>query len=110
MNEHRLPMAEERYSALALIRRLLTEQGMMHWRKYAIAFVLMAVAAGCTAFSAYLIGDVINQAYVNRNLPGIIVLGAITVVLFSLKGLATYGHSVMLSRIGNRIVADNQRA
>ena len=70
----------------------------------------MAVAAGCTAFSAYLIGDVINQAYVNRNLPGIVTLGAITVVLFSIKGLATYGHSVMLSRIGNRIVADNQRA
>ena len=110
MNEHSLPMAEERYSALPLIRRLLTEQGLVHWRKYAIAFALMAVAAGCTAFSAYLIGDVINQAYVNRSLTGIIVIGAITVVLFSMKGLATYGHSVMLSRIGNRIVADNQRA
>jgi ATP-binding cassette subfamily B protein len=110
MNEHSLPIAEERYSALPLIRRLLTEQGLVHWRKYAIAFTLMAVAAGCTAFSAYLIGDVINQAYVNRSLTGIIVIGAITVVLFSMKGLATYGHSVMLSRIGNRIVADNQRA
>jgi ATP-binding cassette subfamily B protein len=110
MNEHSMPIAEERYRALALIRRLLTEQGLVHWRKYVIAFVLMAVAAGCTAFSAYLIGDVINQAYVNRNLQGIIILGAITVILFSMKGLATYGHSVMLSRIGNRIVADNQRA
>src|SRR5689334_25337426 len=110
MNERSLPIAEERYKALPLIRRLLTEQGLVHWRKYAIAFILMALAAGCTAFSAYLIGDVINQAYVNRNLPGIIALGAITVVLFSLKGIATYGHSVMLSRIGNRIVADNQRA
>ena len=110
MNERSLLTAEERYSALPLVRRLLTEQGLVHWRKYAIAFTLMAVAAGCTAFSAYLIGDVINQAYVNRSLPGIIVIGAITVVLFSVKGLATYGHSVMLSRIGNRIVADNQRA
>jgi len=110
MNERSLPIAEERYKALPLVRRLVTEQGMVHWRKYAIAFTLMAVAAGCTAFSAYLIGDVINQAYVNRNLPGIILLGAITVVLFTVKGLATYGHSVMLSRIGNRIVADNQRA
>jgi len=110
MNERNLPTAEERYRALPLIRRLLAEQGLVHWRKYAIAFILMAVSAGCTAFSAYLIGDVINQAYVNRNLPGIIFLGAITVVLFSAKGLATYGHSVVLSRIGNRIVADNQRA
>ena len=112
MNEHSLPTADadERYRAFALIRRLLTEQGLVHWRKYAVAFVLMAVAAGCTAFSAYLIGDVINQAYVNRSLRGIITIGVITVVLFAFKGLATYGHSVMLSRIGNRIVADNQRA
>ncbi len=111
MNDHSLPSAaDERYGVFALIRRLLTEQGLLHWRKYIIAFVFMAVAAGCTAFSAYLIGDVINQAYVNRSLRGIITLGAITVVLFSIKGFATYVHSVMLSRIGNRIVADNQRA
>jgi ATP-binding cassette subfamily B protein len=111
MNDHSLPTAaDERYGALPLIRRLLTEQGLVHWRKYIIAFALMAVAAACTAMSAYLIGDVINQAYVNRNLPGIVTLGAVTAVLFAMKGLATYGHSVMLSRIGNRIVADNQRA
>ncbi|HVR56494.1 MAG TPA: hypothetical protein VMT72_06650, partial [Pseudolabrys sp.] len=95
MNEHSLPTADdERYRAFALIRRLLTEQGLVHWRKYAVAFVLMAAAAGCTAFSAYLIGDVINQAYVNRSLRGIITIGVITVVLFAFKGFATYGHSV----------------
>ena len=111
MNEHSLPTAADaRYRATALIRRLLTEQGMVHWRKYVVAFMLMALSAGCTAFSAYLIGDVINQAYVNRNLPGIVTLGFITAALFAVKGIATYGHSVMLSRIGNRIVANNQRA
>ncbi|MGA9423278.1 MAG: ABC transporter ATP-binding protein, partial [Rhodanobacteraceae bacterium] len=80
------------------------------WRTYVVAFTLMGISAGCTAASAYLIGDVINQAYVNRSLNGIIVLGCITIVLFTAKGVATYGHSVLLSRIGNRIVADNQRA
>ena len=62
---------DERYRPMALIRRLLSEQGFVHWRKYAVAFVLMAVSAACTALSAYLIGDVINQAYVNHNLTGI---------------------------------------
>ena len=101
---------DERYRAFVLVRRLLTEQGLAHWPRYAIAFSLMALAAACTALSAYLIGSVINQAYVNRSLAGIITLGFVTVALFATKGLATYGHSVMLSRIGNRIVADNQRA
>jgi ATP-binding cassette subfamily B protein len=109
MNDHTLPSDEERYGTFALIRRLLTEQGFVHWRKYAFAFTLMAISAGCTALSAYLIGDVINQAYVNKNLRGIIILGGITAALFATKGLATYGQSVLLSQIGNRIVADNQR-
>ena len=61
MNDKSLPsVADERYSALALIRRLLTEQGLLHWRKYATALVLMAVAAGCTALPAYLVGDFVN--------------------------------------------------
>jgi ATP-binding cassette subfamily B protein len=112
MNDKRLQEADDdaRYRAMTLIRRLIAEQGLVHWRKYALAFVLMAVAAACTALSAYLIGEVINQAYVNKNLPGIFLLGGITVVLFSMKGVATYGHSVLLSQIGNRIVANNQRA
>ena len=101
---------DPRYSAVALVRRLFLEQGLAHWKKYVIAFILMAIAAGCTAFSAYLIGNVINEAYINRNLPGIITLGALTAVLFTTKGVATYGQSVMMSRIGNRIIANNQRA
>ena len=110
MNEQTLPSAGDTpYGAASLIRRLLAEQGVVHWRRYAIAFALMAISAGCTALSAYLIGNVINEAYVNRSLPGILILGGVTVVLFATKGLATYGHSVMLSKIGNRIVADNQR-
>ncbi len=111
MNDQTLPSADDiRYGTFALIRRLLAEQGLVHWRKYAFAFSLMAISASCTALSAYLIGDVINQAYVNKNLTGIFILGGITAALFAIKGLATYGHSVMLSQIGNRIVADNQRA
>ena len=110
MNEQILRAGDDaRYGTFALIRRLLAEQGFVHWRRYAVAFALMALSAGCTAFSAYLIGDVINQAYVNRSLPGILILSGVTVALFTVKGIATYGHSVLLSRIGNRIVADNQR-
>ncbi len=111
MTEYILPKTDdERYGAYVLVRRLLMEQGLQHWRKYLIAFILMAVAAGATALSAYLIGTVVNEAYVSRNFPGIVILGGVTVALFATKGIATYGFSVILARIGNRIVADNQRA
>ncbi len=111
MNDHILPASgDEKYGAFVMVKRLLTEQGMRHWRKYLIAFTLMGVAAGATAASAYLIGTVINEAYISRNFPGIVLLGGVTVALFASKGLATYGFSLVLSRIGNRIIADNQRA
>jgi ATP-binding cassette subfamily B protein len=40
---------------------------------------------------------------------GIAVLSGITVLIFILKGAATYGHSVILSKISNAILANNQR-
>jgi ATP-binding cassette subfamily B protein len=93
----------------ALIRRLLTEQAFGQWKRYAVAFALMAVGASATALAAYLIGDVINAAYVDKNLPAIVTLALVTAVIFLIKGFASYGHSVLLARIGNRIVALNQR-
>jgi ATP-binding cassette subfamily B protein len=111
MNQQTLPSADDqRYGAYALIRRLLAQQGLVHWRRYAVAFTLMAISAGCTAMSAYLIGNVINKTYVDHDLTSVIILGTITAALFAVKGLATYGQSVLLSQIGNRIVANNQRA
>jgi ATP-binding cassette, subfamily B, bacterial MsbA len=99
----------DRNSAVALIHRLLTEQALGQWKRYITAFVLMAVASGATALSAYLVGNVINAAYVDKNLPGIIVFAVITALLFIVRAIATYGHSVILSRIGNHIIAQNQR-
>ena len=95
--------------APALVRRLLVEQAAGQWQRYALAFGLMLVAAGSTALGAYLIGDVINQAYVHKNLPGIIVLAFVTAAIFTIKGLATYGQALIMARIGNRIIGDNQR-
>ena len=93
----------------ALVRRLLMEQAAGQWRRYALAFALMGIAAASTALGAYLVGDVINQAYVHKNLPGIVVLALVTAVIFMIKGMATYGQAVMLARIGNGIIAENQR-
>jgi ATP-binding cassette subfamily B protein len=109
MTELPRKITDDPYGAAALIRRLVTEQGMAYWRRYATAFTLMAVSAGTTAASAYLLGEVINQTYVDRSVRGIILLSLVIVVLFAVKGAATYGHTVILSKISNAILANNQR-
>src|SRR6267378_6449213 len=102
-------ITDDPYGAAILIRRLMTEQGATYWRRYLLAFVLMGVSAAATAGSAYLLGEVINQAYVDRNVRGIAILSGVTVLIFILKGAATYGHQVILSKISNAILANNQR-
>ncbi len=69
----------------------------------------MGVAAAATAGSAYVLGQVINQAYVDKNVPGIAMLSGVVVLLLTIKGFATYGQSVILSKISNAILANNQR-
>jgi ATP-binding cassette subfamily B protein len=94
---------------LHLIRRLVAEQGAAHWRRYLLVFFLMAIGSGASAGSAYLFGKVINEAYVSRDVDGIMALSGIVICLFTAKGLATYFQAVILSRISNAILASNQR-
>jgi len=94
----------------SLVRRLLVEHALVHWRLYGGAFALMAIAAGCTSLSAYLFGNIINEAYVHRNFTGIVTLAAIVIALFSAKGFASYGQAILMARVSARIVASNQRA
>ena len=109
MTELPKKFTDDPYAAAALIRRLVTEQGLTYWRRYLVAFALMGAAAGATALSAYVLGEVINKAYVDKDVRGIAILSAVTVLLFILKGAATYGHTVILSQISNAILANNQR-
>jgi len=102
-------ITDDPYGAAILIRRLVMEQGIAYWRRYLTAFVLMGVAAGATAGSAYVLGQVINQAYIDKNIPRIAILSGVTVLLLFSKGVATYGHTVILSKISNAILANNQR-
>src|ERR1700716_3100765 len=109
MTELPRKITDDPYGALILIRRLVMEQGAAYWRRYLLAFVLMGVSAGATAGSSYLLGEVINQAYVDKNVRGIAILSLVTIAIFIIKGAATYGHSVILSQISNAILANNQR-
>src|SRR6476660_5412230 len=108
-SENPRKITDDPYGAAILIRRLVAEQGLAYWRRYLVAFSLMGLAAATTAGSAYLLGEVINQAYVNKDVRGIAILSLVTIVIFALKGAATYGHSVILSQNSNAILANNQR-
>ena len=109
MTELPKKFTDDPYAATILIRRLVTEQGLAYWRRYLLAFALMGISAAAIALSAYLLGEVINKAYVDKDVRGIALLSLLTIIIFTIKGAATYGHTVILTQIGNAILANNQR-
>src|SRR5271165_2480971 len=93
----------------AVLRRLLLDQGAKHWKGYAFGFAMMGLIAVTTSLSAWIIGRIVDKIFVGRNLNAVWEITAAIIVIYTVKGLATYGQQVVLSRVANNIVADVQR-
>ncbi|SEQ42469.1 ATP-binding cassette, subfamily B [Faunimonas pinastri] len=99
----------EKKGTLYLLKRLMMENARDYLWHYAFAFALMGVVAATTAASAWIIKDVINKIFIERN-SGMVWAIALSVIgIYLVKGLASYGQDMMLARIGNNIVARNQK-
>jgi subfamily B ATP-binding cassette protein MsbA len=92
----------------AVLRRLLMDQGAKHWKGYVFAFAMMALIAVTTSLSAWIIGKIVDRIFVGRNLKAVWEITAAIVAIYTVKGLATYGQQVVLSRVANSIVANVQ--
>jgi ATP-binding cassette, subfamily B, bacterial MsbA len=92
-----------------VLARLLKEKWREYAPRYAAAFFFMAVVAGVTAFSAWLMKDVINKIFVERDAAAVIWLPVLVIVLYVGKGAASYFQEVTLAQIGNRLIAETQK-
>ncbi len=91
-----------------LIERLLREQGVKHIKGYAFAFVMMGIMAACTTASAYIMKDIINRIFGDKSIEAMWAVGGAIMVIYIVKGFATYGQQVTLTYIANNIVAEIQ--
>ncbi len=92
-----------------VLKRLVSENFRRFAPQYALAMALMAIVAGTTGLSAWLMKDLINKVFVDRDPWYMWVICGSVVAIYTLKGVASYGQEVLLSRIGNNIVAMMQR-
>ena len=92
-----------------ILKRLVSENFRRFAPQYALAMALMAIVAGTTGLSAWLMKDLINKVFVDRDPWYMWVICGSVVAIYTLKGVASYGQEVLLSRIGNNIVAMMQR-
>ncbi len=92
----------------ALISRLGQESIRPYVGWIIFALVCMALVAGATALSAYLMKPVINDVFVGKDRGLLLPISAAVILTFAVKGLANYGQAVLMSFVGLRIVTDTQ--
>lgn len=94
---------------IAVLRRVLAENGRDFVPQYAVAALCMLAIAATTAFSAWIMKSIVDDVFYRQrwDLVGWICLAI--VVAFAIRGFATYGQAVLLARVGNNIVARYQR-
>ena len=92
-----------------LLLRLLRDFGRDHVLGYLLAAIFLGLIALSNVSVAWLLRPVLNGMVSAEKLGQMRFLAFEALALFVMRGAATYGSLVVLSRIGNRIVATAQR-
>ena len=92
-----------------VLKRVIAENGREHIRGYAIAIACLILVAASTGFIAFIMRTIIDQAFVNRNGDVVWLICVGIFAAFLIRGFAGYFQSVILSKIGNNIIAGYQR-
>jgi ATP-binding cassette, subfamily B, bacterial MsbA len=94
----------------ALVGRLARDFMRPHARRIMLAFLLMGLAAGSTAGRAWLMQPVLDRIFVAREGSLLLLIAGVALALALVKGLADYGEAVLMTRVGQRVIADVQIA
>jgi len=92
-----------------ILKRIIAENGRDHLWGYVFAIACLIVVALSTAFTAWIMRAIIDEAFANRRADVVWIICLSIFIAFMLRGFASYGQGVALSRIGNDIVARYQR-
>ncbi|WP_043880342.1 ABC transporter ATP-binding protein [Azorhizobium caulinodans] len=105
----RLRASMDKSESFSVLRRLFLADGRRHWKGYATAFAFMGLMAFSTAGMAWLMRDAVNTIFVTPTFWGVWMVALGVMGLSLVKGVSAYGQNVTMARVGNRIVADNQK-
>jgi ATP-binding cassette subfamily B protein len=105
----KLSQLASRSPTLEVLARMVRENGRTYLPRYMVAFLFMGVFAAATALSAWMMRDVINKIFVERDPAALVWIPAAIVAIFVVKGLSSFFQELTLARIGRRIVAEAQK-
>jgi ATP-binding cassette subfamily B protein len=94
---------------VSVIRRVLSENGRDYAWDYALATVFLLLVSGTTAFSAWIMRDVVDELFYRQRFDLIAIICGAIVAAFAIRGISIYGQAVILAKVGNNLVARYQR-
>ena len=103
------PKKRRKSSSLSLIGRLVRDFMHPHLPMIGLAVLFMAMAALMTGALARLMEPIIDDVFAAEDKSALVPVAVMVFAAFVVRGLATYGHTVLMNRIGQSIVADIQR-
>jgi len=95
-------------SSRALVARLLREHVRPQAGRIAWSVVCMALVAGATAANAWLMQPVLDDVFLKQDQRMLYVVPIAVLVIALVKGSATYGQSVLMNHVGQRIISTVQ--
>ena len=96
-------------SSWTLIRRLFHGYLRPHLSSFVVATVFMGFAAATTGGLAKMIEPIVNQLGKGHSESYIWGMSGLVLLIFAVRGTATYFHTVIMNRIGQRIITDVQQ-
>ncbi|GMG80971.1 ABC transporter ATP-binding protein [Paralimibaculum aggregatum] len=91
-----------------LLWRLVADSAWTHRWSYAAALAMMALVAAMGGAVALTVEQVTDDVFFERNAGALTLVAGWVALIFLVRGAAMYGQTVLLTRIGNRVVADLQ--
>jgi subfamily B ATP-binding cassette protein MsbA len=95
---------------MALVRRLTRQFIARHTGTIVLAFVCMGVGGGSTALRAWLMQPALDRIFIGHEANLLVVIAVAALLLAIVKGFADYGDTVLMSRVGQRVITDVQAA
>lgn len=103
------PAASPKSRTGALIRRITGTYVRPYLKELGAALAFMLVSGAMTGLIAKLMQPVLDDVLYANKADMIMPLAGAVVVTFFIRGISTYGHIVVMNKIGQSIIADIQR-
>ena len=77
-----------------------------HAAKFALAMICMLVVGASTSSLAFLVKPALDDIFLKRDAQALVWIPLLVIVIYLLKGLCSFGQTVLMNFIGLRIIAD----